>query len=196
MEAPQPPQDASHTRPLDPTSPIAGERRPKRTQRQHMLPPEVVPYGGTARKTTTVANALHQGIEATITKAKRTEEILREFASISDNFAARYTAQLDQNVADDIAQTIGQALVVYYQNKFGTQRATPHIHASNAFKNVSYADQVRKRVATAPITTSTGVPLKEAPTKQLPRDDNRILVTIPTEGQLHRENSYILENDW
>jgi hypothetical protein len=195
MEIPQvPSQDAAFTRPLEPLTPSIEERRPRKTQRQHLLPPEVVPYGGTTRKTTMVANTLRQGIEATITEAKRTEEILKDFAHRFDTFTAEYTTQQDQHIAEDISEVMGQALVIYYQNKYGTQRVPHSTHAPDASKSMSYAEKARKGSTMKTQVQPSSARPKKPSTKQssVSRADLRILVTVPSTELHQREESYVL----
>lgn len=195
MEIPQPPsQDAAFTRPLEPVTPSIEERRPRKTQRQHLLPPEVVPYGGRTRKTTMVASTLRQGIEATITEAKRTEEILKDFAHRFDAFSAEYTTQQDQNIAEDISEVMGQALVTYYQNKYGTRRVPHSTHASDASKTISYAEKARQGSTIKPRVQPSSARAKKPTTKQSPvsRADLRILVTVPSTELHQREECYVL----
>jgi hypothetical protein len=47
-------------------------------------------YGEKTCKTTIVAAALQEGIEASISKATRTAVILKEFATRTDTFASSY----------------------------------------------------------------------------------------------------------
>ena len=100
MEAPHTPrpmgtQNADFTRPLDPSIPYFGDRLSKRRQTEHITAPEPLPYGGKTRKTTTAAVALQEGIEASISEATRTAEILKDFATRTDAFASGYKSQKD-----------------------------------------------------------------------------------------------------
>ena len=124
MEAPSTPcltgtQNADFTRPLDPSTPHIGDRLPKRSQLEHLTAPGPLPYGGKTRKTTTVAAALQEGNEASISEATRTAVILKEFATRTDTFASGYKSQKDQQIAEAISNTVARALVTFYQETFG-----------------------------------------------------------------------------
>jgi hypothetical protein len=104
-------QNADFTRPLDLSTPHIGDRLPKRSQLEHLTVPGTLPYGGKTRKTTTVAAALQEGIEASISEATRTAVILKEFTTRTDTFASGYRSQKDQQTAEAISNTVARALV-------------------------------------------------------------------------------------
>lgn len=196
MESPQPPQHAGHTRPLEPSSPTVGDR-PRKTQRKINHPPTVIPYGEASRTTKTVTSTLQQGIEATVTEARRAERILQDYATQFDHFSAKYTTQKDQLLAEEISKAVGGALINFYQNKFSADRVNDTPRVLHASRHASYADKLKQNTpdkAHFPgprSSTST----RSAPTKPPPksREDRRVLVTLPPEALLQREDPYILK---
>lgn len=193
MEPVQPPQHAGHTRPLEPFSPSIGEYRPRKAQRKTDVSPDVVPYGGAQHTTNTVALSLQRGIEATVTESRRTEQILKDFATQSDNFSAKYTTQQDQLLAEEISKTVAEALVGFYQIRYGAQRANTNPHSFNAPKHATYADKVNQNGSNK--TQQGGRASKTTPTKPSPksREDRRVLVTLPAQALLQREDAFILK---
>src|ERR1700742_2433200 len=185
-------QNADFTRPLDPSTPHIGDRLSKRSQTEHIVAPGLLPYGGKTRKTTTAAVALQEGIEASISEATRTAEILKEFATRTDTFASGYKSQKDQQIAEAVSKAVARALVAFYQESFAPARSpsppkTPHA--------LSYAS-----VAKSSNNSETGAPKgqeapKKGPTKpaQTSREDHRVLVTLPSASLLGaREETYLL----
>jgi hypothetical protein len=83
-------QNADFTRPLDPYTPSIGDRLPKKSYTGHITVPGSLLYGGKARKTTVTLVALQEGIKASIAKATRTAEILKDFAVRTNTFASGY----------------------------------------------------------------------------------------------------------
>src|ERR1700733_10275233 len=136
MEAPYTPrpmgtQNADFTRPLDPSTPHIGDRLSKRCHTEHITAPGPLPYGGKTRKTTTAAVALQEGIEASISEATRTAEILKDFVMRTDTFASGYKSQKDQQIAEAVSNAVARALVAFYQESFALARSpnpqkTPH----------------------------------------------------------------------
>src|SRR3984885_10982765 len=128
MEAPHTPrpmgtQNADFTRPLDPSTPHLGDRLLKRCQTEHITAPGPLPYGGKTRKTTTAAVALQEGIEASISEATRTAEILKDFATRTDTFESGYKSQKDQQIAEAVSNAVARALVAFYQESFAPARS-------------------------------------------------------------------------
>src|ERR1700733_3688197 len=198
MEVPPTPcqtgtQNADFTWPLDPSTPLIGDRLLKRSQTEHLTAPGPLPYGGKTRKTTTVAAALQEGIEASISEATRTAVILKEFATRTDTFASGYRSQKDQQIAEAISNTVARALVAFYQETFGSARSPGTLQTPHA---TSYATAAR-----ASIAKDTGAPkaalkatLKKGPPKTtVSREDHRVLVTLPSTTLLGaREETYLL----
>lgn len=187
-------QNADHTRQLDPLSPTIGDHRPRKTVRKTNIPIPAVPYGEALRTTKTVSNALQQGIEATVTEARRAEQILKDYASQFDNFSAGYTTQQDQLLAEEISKSVGDSLVHFYQRKFGTARATDTSRAPSAPFHASYAEKLKQNTsnkAPADPKSSENGKSKTVPTKQPPksREDRRVIVTLPHQALLNREVS-------
>lgn len=191
-------QNADHTRQLDPLSPTIGDHRPRKTVRKTNIPIPALPYGEALRTTKTVSNALQQGIEATVTEARRAEQILKDYASQFDNFSAGYTTQQDQLLAEEISKSVGDSLVHFYQRKFGTARATDTSRAPSAPFHASYAEKLKQNTsnnAPADPKSSENGKSKTVPTKQPPksREDRRVIVTLPHQALLNREVPYILK---
>jgi hypothetical protein len=199
IEAPSTPcqtstQNADFTRPLDPSTPYIGDRLPKRSQLEHLTVPRPLPYGGKTRKTTTVAAALQEGIEASISEATRTAAILKEFTTRTDTFASGYKSQKDQQIAKAISNTVARALVAFYQESFGLARSPGTLQTPHA---TGYASVTKSSIA-----KDTGAPkaalkaaLKKGPPKPAAsREDHRVLVTLPSTSLLGaREETYLLQ---
>jgi hypothetical protein len=185
-------RNADFTRPLDPCTPHIGDRLLKRSQTEHITAPGTLPYGGKTRKTTTAAVALQEGIEASISEATRTAEILKDFATRTDTFASGYKSQKDQQIAEAVSNAVARALVAFYQQSFAPARSpsppkTPHA--------LCYAS-----VAKSSNENETGAPKGQAAPKKIPtkpthtsREDHRVLVTLPSASLLGaREETYLL----
>src|ERR1700750_1358683 len=197
MEVPSTPRpmgtrNADFTRPLDPCTPLIGDRLLKRSQTEHITAPGLLPYGGKTRKTTTAAVALQEGIEASISEATRTAEILKDFATRTDTFASGYKSQKAQQIAEAVSNAVARALVAFYQQSFAPARSpsppkTPHA--------LSYAS-----VANSSNENETGAPKGQAAPKKghtkpthTSREDHRVLVTLPSASLLGaREETYLL----
>lgn len=185
-------QNADFTRPLDPSTPHIGGRLSKRNQTEHVTAPGPLPYGGKTRKTTTAAVALQEGIEASISEATRTAEILKDFAMRTDTFASGYKGQKDQQIAEAISNAVARALVAFYQESFAPARSSSPAKTPPA---LSYASITKK-----PSNNNTGAPKEQAAPRtgstkptQTTRDDHRILVTLPSASLLGaRGEAYML----
>jgi hypothetical protein len=175
MEVPNTPrpigtQNADFTRPLDPSTPHIGDRLSKRSQTEHITAPGPLPYGGKTRKTTTAAVALQEGIEASISEATRTAEILKDFATRTDTFASGYKSQKDQQIAEAVSNAVARALVAFYQESFTPARSpsppkTPHALSYASITKLSNNNEIgAPKGQTAP---------KKGPTKptQTSRED-------------------------
>jgi hypothetical protein len=199
MEVPNTPrpigtQNADFTRPLDPSTPHIGDRLSKRSQTEHITAPGPLPYGGKTRKTTTAAVALQEGIEASISEATRTAEILKDFATRTDTFASGYKSQKDQQIAEAVSNAVARALVAFYQESFTPARSpsppkTPHALSYASITKLSNNNEIgAPKGQTAP---------KKGPTKptQTSREDYRVLVTLPSASLLGaREEAYLLRS--
>ena len=185
-------QNADFTRPLDPSTPHIGDRLSKRSQTEHIVAPGLLPYGGKTRKTTTAAVALQKGIEASISEATRTAEILRDFAMRTDTFASGYKSQKDQQIAEAVSNAVARALVAFYQESFAPARPPS---PPKTPRTLSYAS-----VAKSSNNNETGAPKGQAAPKKGPpkpaqtsREDHRVLVTLPSASLLGaREETYLL----
>lgn len=197
MEAPYTPrpmgtQNADFTRPLDPSTPHIGDRLSKRCQTEHITAPGPLPYGGKTRKTTTAAVALQEGIEASISEATRTAEILKDFATRTDTFASGYKSQKDQQIAEAVSNAVARALVMFYQESFTPARSPNPQKTPHALSYASVTKQSNNNNTGAP--KGQAAP-KKGPTKptQTSRDDYRVLVTLPSASLLGaREEAYLL----
>ena len=198
MEVPDTPprpmgtQNADFTRPLNPSTPSIGDRHPKRSQTGHITAPELLPYGGKTRKTTTALAALQEGIEASISEAQRTAEILKDFASRTDTFASGYKSQKDQQVAEAISKAVARALVTFYQESFAPARSSRLPQASHAPTYASMAKSPSSNGAGA--SRGHTIP-KKGPTKpaQTSREDHRVFVTLPPATlRRAREEAFLL----
>lgn len=194
MEPSQPPQSAEYTRPLEPLSPSLGHR-PRKTNRKSTVSPDAVPYGGAQRTATTVAHALQQGIESTVTEATRTAGILKDLATRFDGFSAIYDTQQDQAIAKAIAEAVGNTLIRFYQERYGTERAATPPPAPHVFRHVSYAEKLTQKAPGKPQFQGAKNQSKTAHTKPMPksREDLRVLVTVAPQTTLQREDTYILK---
>lgn len=138
----------------------------------HSFAPEVISYGG-ARQTTTVARSLKQGIEATLIEAKRTEQILSDFATITDAFAAKYTAQQDQLIAEGLSVRVCEALVSFFDARYNPTRVTPPKSAFDALPKPSYAD-ITRTDALKQLQSNT-LPSRQSNTQQSNQNKNHVL---------------------
>jgi hypothetical protein len=197
MEVPSTPRligtrNADFTRPLDPSSPHIGDRLSKRSQTEHITAPGPLPYGGKTRKTTTAAVALQEGIEASISEATRTAEILKDFATRTDTFASGYKSQKDQRIAEAVSNAVARALVAFYQESFAPTRSPSPPQTPHALSYASVAKSSKNNETGAP--KGQAAP-KKGPTKptQTSREDYRVLVTLPSASLLGaREEAYLL----
>jgi hypothetical protein len=197
MEVPYTPrpmgaQNADFTRPLDPSTPYIGNRLSKRSQTEHITAPGPLPYGGKTRKTTTAAVALQEGIEASISEATRTAEILKDFATRTDAFASGYKSQKDQQIAEAISNAVARALVTFYQESFAPARSPSPPKTPRA---LSYANVTKPSNNNETLAPKGQAAPKKGPTKptQTSREDHRVLVTLPSASLLGaREEAYLL----
>lgn len=196
MESSQPLQNTDYTRPLEPSSPTIGDQRPRKSQRKSTISPEAVPYGGAQRRTNAVVSALQKGIDATVTESLRARAILTDFATQFDKILATYSTQQDQKLADDICKVLGIALTSYYQDKYGTPRAPEPAQAIQQLRQPSYANKTKTyTLSQQQQQQSRKTNIKGTGTKMLEtlREELRVLVTVPTETLLKREDPYILK---
>jgi hypothetical protein len=197
MEVPSTPtlvgtQNADFTRPLDHSTPHIGNRLSKRSQIEHIAAPGPLPYSGKTRKTTTAAVALQEGIEASISEATRTAEILKDFAMHTDTFASGYKSQKDQQIAEAISNAVARALVAFYQESFAPARSPSLPKPPRTLSYASVAKSSNNNESGAP--KGQAAP-KKGPTKpaQTSREDYRVLVTLPSGSLLGgREETYLL----
>ena len=185
-------QNADFTRPLDPSTPHIGGRLSKRSQTEHITAPGPLPYGGKTRKTTTAAVALQEGIEASISEATRTAEILKDFATRTDTFASGYKSQKDQQIAEAVSNAVARALITFYQESFASARSSCPLKTPHALSYASVAKSSNNNETRAP---KGQAPPKKGPTKpaQTSREDYRVLVTLPSASLLGaREEAYLL----
>lgn len=196
MEVSSPPQ--GHTRPLEPATPSnPGGIRARKIQRQTQnFAPEPIPYGGT-RTTSSAATVLQQGIEAAIETTRLTQRLLKEFAQATDSFSAQYTTQQEQLLAKEIGEEVGRSLVQYFKRRaILLARDDDPKTASNALETPSYADITRisspKQSQKQPSTAQTKLTPTKQPQQQKSREDLRVLITVPSQVLLERENPYIL----
>ena len=185
-------QNADFTRPLDPSTPHIGGRLSKRSQTEHITAPGPLPYGGKTRKTTTAAVALQEGIEASISEATRTAEILKDFATRTDTFASGYKSQKDQQIAEAVSNAVARALVTFYQESFASARSSSPLKTPHALSYASVTKSSNNNETRAP---KGQAPPKKGPTKtaQTSREDYRVLVTLPSASLLGaREEAYLL----
>lgn len=189
------PSHQGHTRDMDLSTPSQGRYRAHKTNLMQVFAPEIVQYGG-ERTTNSATSSLKTAIEASLSEAKKMEQMLSKFASLTDKFAGQYIDQEEQLLVNLISSRVSATLAELYNERYNPSREVPSTRANNAPQKPSYAEATRKKAPPGPQTRSTQLTTQKPASKQTlkSRVDLRVLVTAEERSliRLRKEEPFIL----
>jgi hypothetical protein len=215
-------QNASYTRPQDPSSPTnLTHRITKRHQRLNVNPPPRLNPGGDTPIQTTASKAISSQLEAIEREARIQHTVMNDFASTVDRFVSTYKhdeRKFAQDMCDDIVKFLTNSLFARSSN-FVPIRVQSQ--PSSSTKSVSFAGlaktlrnsgadfhskQPRSSTPSGsrPTTISGGVSLSStspgstngsAGSVGAKKEDRRLLITIEPTALLNRPEPFALRQE-
>lgn len=134
---------------MDLSTPSQGRYRAHKTNLMQVFAPEIVQYGG-ERTTNSATSSLKTAIEASLSEAKKMEQMLSKFASLTDKFAGQYIDQEEQLLVNLISSRVSATLAELYNERYNPSREVPSTRANNAPQKPSYAEATRKKAPPGP----------------------------------------------